>query len=261
MDSIITQTIFAGIGIAISAAILGCFVVWRKMSYFADSLAHSSLLGIALGLMFGINLEVSMLVIALIFSVLLLILEHKQILSSDSLLGVLSYGFLSLAIIALFSLNLDIDLHAYLFGDILALNTVDIYLIYIMLSVIFLFIFTNLSKMTLITISKDSAKAEGINVLLFNIVFMLLLAFFVVLSVRLIGALLIGAMLIIPAATSRFISPSMNIMLGISIIFGVIATLLGIWTSLYFDTPTGPTIVAISSGIFLIFFLLNTIKK
>lgn len=261
MDNIIIQVLVAGIGIAISAAILGCFVVWRKMAYFADSLAHSSLLGIAIGLSYGVNLNIAVLVVALVFAVLLLILESKKIWKSDSLLGVLSYGFLAFAIIILTALDLDIDLHAYLFGDILAISMMDIYFIYTMLILISLFIFTNWHKLLLITISEDLALAEHIKVILFKILFMLILALFVVLSVQLIGALLIGALLIIPVVSSRMFSNSMGFMMLLSIIIATFSTMVGVWISFQLDTPTGPSIVAISAVLFLLFFILNLFKN
>lgn len=261
MDNIIISVLIAGLGLAISASILGCFVVWRKMSYFADSLAHSSLLGVALGLFFNLNLHILILVVAAVFTTLLIVLEHKKILHYDSLLGVLSYGFLAGGVIIISYIDADIDLHGFLFGDILAINTTDIYLIYAMLVAIIWFVVSNFQKLVLITISEDIAKAEGINVFWLKLGFMFMLAFFVVITSQLIGVLLIGAMLIIPVAAARFVSSSITSMIWTSMILGSIAMILGIFASIWLDSPTGPSVVAISSVFFMLFFVVFSIKK
>jgi zinc transport system permease protein len=261
MDNIIAQVLIAGIGVAISASIIGCFVVWRNMAYFADSLAHSSLLGIALGLVLGIDLQIAVLIIATIFALSLMVLEHQKIFAFDSLLGVLSYGFLALAVVILYMLNLDVDLHSYLFGDILAISINDIYLIYAMLLLIAVFVLYNWNALVLMTISEEIAKAEGIRVVAFKLIFMLLLALFVALATQLVGALLIGAMLIIPVVTSRIIAKSMHSMMIVSIVLNIGIFISGTLLSIYFDSPTGPSIVVVSAALFVLFLLVKNIKK
>jgi len=261
MDNLIIQVLIAGLGLAMSASIIGCFVVWRKMAYFADSISHSSLLGIAIGLFFAIDFNLAVLVIALIFASALLVLEQKKVIAYDSLLGVLSYGFLAFAVIIISSMEINIDLHSYLFGDILAIIASDIYFIYAMLVVIVLFTLRYWQKLILFTISEDVARAEGVPVFFLKFAFMLILAFFVALSVQFVGALLIGAMLIIPVASARLISKSTRSMLLFSIIINSISVLGGVMISMQFDTPTGPSIVALSVVIFTFLFIIFSFKK
>jgi zinc transport system permease protein len=261
MDNFIIYVLIAGAGLAVSASIIGCFVVWRKMAYFADSMSHSSLLGIAIGLFFAIDFNVAVLMVALLFAGFLLILEQKKIIANDSLLGVLSYGFLAVAVIIINSIDLDIDLHSYLFGDILAIGLNDIYFIYSMLVVVLLFVVRYWHELILLTLNEDIARAEGVPVFLLKLVFMLILAFFVALSVQFVGALLIGAMLIIPVASARFVSKSALFMLGVSILINIISIISGVFLSMHFDTPTGPSIVAISAAIFVVLFAFYSSKK
>jgi zinc transport system permease protein len=261
MDNFIIYVLIAGAGLAVSASIIGCFVVWRKMAYFADSMSHSSLLGIAIGLFFAIDFNVAVLMVALLFAGFLLILEQKKIIANDSLLGVLSYGFLAVAVIIINSIDLDIDLHSYLFGDILAIGLNDIYFIYSMLVVVLLFVVRYWHELILLTLNEDIARAEGVPVFLLKLVFMLILAFFVALSVQFVGALLIGAMLIIPVASARFVSKSALFMLGVSILINIISIISGVFLSMHFDTPTGPSIVAISAAIFVVLFAFYSFKK
>jgi zinc transport system permease protein len=261
MDNFIIYVLIAGVGLAVSASIIGCFVVWRKMAYFADSMSHSSLLGIAIGLFFAIDFNIAVLLVALLFAGFLLVLEQKKIIANDSLLGVLSYGFLAVAVIVINSIDLDIDLHSYLFGDILAIGLNDIYFIYSMLVVVLLFVVRYWHELILLTLNEDIARAEGVPVFLLKLVFMLILAFFVALSVQFVGALLIGAMLIIPVASARFVSKSALFMLGVSILINIISIISGVFLSMHFDTPTGPSIVAISAAIFVVLFAFYSFKK
>jgi zinc transport system permease protein len=260
-DSFIINAIIAGVGVTISAGVLGCFIIWRRMAYFTDALAHSAILGVSLGLLVGVEFNFSIIIVSFVFASLLLILAEKKAFTTDGLIGVLAYSFLALGIIIFSLLEINVDLHSYLFGDILAISLSDIYFIYLSLAVILVVIITNWQKLLLLTISEDIAKVEGVNTLRLKLIFMFLSAVLVATSVQIVGALLIGALIIIPALTARTFSNSINTMVLSATFVGILAIILGVYFSIIFDSPTGPSIVIICTLLFMISLILTLGKK
>jgi zinc transport system permease protein len=255
MDNFIINAILAGVGVSLITGLLGCFVVWRKMAYFGDSLSHSALLGIVLGLMAGISASLGIIVVASCFAILLTYLQNKQILSTDTLLGILAHGSLATAMILISFLdNQHFDLHALLFGDILTVTKEEIYLIYTSCLIVYAVILINWQKLVLLTISVDLAGSRGINCFLMQLVFIFLMTITVAVAIKIIGVLLITSMLIIPSATARQLAKSPNQMAVISVFFGVAAVIFGILLSYYLDTPSGPSIVFASVINFILVF-------
>ena len=250
MNNFILHALIAGLMIAIITGLIGCFIVWRRMAYFGDSLAHSTFLGIAIGLISGLNMTISILLISLIFSGLLLWLQHKRIIATDALLGILAHGALSTAIVVMALAEIPIDLHTLLFGDILTVTIDDLWIIagggIVILATITFF----WQPLLLMTINQDLAKAEGVNTLLLHIIFLVLIATTVALSVRIVGVLLITSMLIIPAATARQFARTPLKMLVMAVFTGALAVLLGILLSIQINTPTGPSMVLCLAVIF-----------
>ena len=243
MDDFIVYALMAGMMIALITGVMGCFIVWRRMAYFGDSLAHSALLGIAIGLISALNMLISIMLISLIFAGLLLWLQHQRILATDTLLGILAHGVLSMAIVVMAVAQIPIDLHSLLFGDILTVTTEDLMVIafggLVTLSVIIFF----WQPLLLMTINEDLAKAEGVSTIFLQTIFLLLITITVAISVRMVGVLLITSMLIIPAATARQFAATPVSMAIISVMLGFMATSGGMLFSLEFDTPTGPSMV------------------
>jgi len=260
-EAFIIRAIIAGIGVAIIAGAIGCFVVWRKMAYFGDSLAHSALLGVALGLVMGISTNLGTIIICSIFAVVLIWLQQKNILATDTLLGILAHSALSVGMVTLSLLENSIDLHSYLFGDILAVTATEIYLIIFGGFVVLVFIYFNWSSFVLMTIDEKLARAEGINVLLNQLLIMLLMTIVVAVSFKIVGLLLITSLLIIPAAASRQLANSPENMAIISSALAVLAVIIGIYSSLYLDTPSGPSIVVASTIIFIFVSIFSFISK
>lgn len=243
MADFILHALIAGLMIATITGVMGCFIVWRRMAYFGDSLAHSALLGIAIGLISGFSMIASILLIAIIFSSLLLWLQHKSIIATDTLLGILAHGALSVAIVAMAIAEIPVDLHGLLFGDILTVTREDLWLIAGGGSIILGVIFYNWQPLLLMTINQDLAKAEGVSTLFLQIIFLTIIATTVALSVRIVGVLLITSMLIIPAATARQFARTPTVMAVLSVIVGHLAVASGIGLSLHLNTPTGPSMV------------------
>lgn len=254
LDQFLSRAILAGVGIAIIAGVIGCFVVWRKMAYFGDSLAHSSLLGIALGLMINVNTNITTTLVCFFFALLLLWLDHKRLLATDTLLGILAHAALSIGLVTISFMNQKIDIHSYLFGDILTVTSEEIWNIYIGGAIVIVVVMFHWSSLILMTIHEELAKAENIRAFYTHLVLLLLLTIVVAVSIRIVGILLITSLLIIPAATARQFVRSPEMMAVVACFFGVIAVLLGIYGSYELDTPSGPSIVATSAILFIVLF-------
>jgi zinc transport system permease protein len=252
-DDFFLRAILAGIGIALTTGPLGCFIVWRRMAYFGDTMAHSALLGVALSLLFNLNIIVAVFVVAAGVSLLLLLLQRTGSLSADSLLGILSHASLSVGLVILaFMTWVRIDLVSFLFGDILAVNEGDIDIIWgggilVLMALVWLW-----RPMIAATVSEDLAEAEGLNPKRARLIFMLLLALVIAIAMKIVGILLITSLLIIPAATARRFSASPEVMAVLSAVVGVVAVIGGLYGSLQFDTPSGPSIVVAALSLFVL---------
>lgn len=251
-DSFLLYALFAGIGIAILAGPLGSFVVWRRMAYFGDTLAHSSLLGIAFGLMLQIDLTLAVLAACLCLGILLAALQGSSWLATDTLLGILAHTSLSLGLVALaFMDNVRVDLMAYLFGDLLAIQLVDLYWIYGGGAVLLLVLRHYWSQLLSITVSEELARVEGIRVEALKLLLLMMISILIAVAMKFVGALIITSLLIIPAATARRFSRTPEQMTWYAMGFGIVAVLGGLQLSISHDTPAGPSVVVIAAALFL----------
>ncbi|WIH18620.1 zinc ABC transporter permease subunit ZnuB [Photobacterium damselae] len=243
----------AGIGIALIAGPLGSFVVWRKMAYFGDTLSHASLLGIALGFLFNINLNLALVICCLALAVILVTLQKQKLVATDTLLGILAHSALSLGLVAASFLdNVRIDLMAYLFGDLLAVTTTDLYWIYgggVLVLGMLVWLWRPLLSMT---INEEMAQVEGINVDLMRLLLMLMVGLVIAVAMKFVGALIITSLLIIPAATARRFARSPEIMACLASIIGAIAVVGGLILSWQYDTPAGPSVVVSAAALFVL---------
>ena len=250
MDDFIYRALIAAIGVSIIAGSLGCFVIWKRLSYFSDSISHSALLGVALGLATGLGINFGLVIVGGLFATLIVFLQQKDFWSSDAVLGIFSHISLSLGIVVLgFIGDQNIDYFSYLFGDILSITSKDIYWIFSVMVVVIFLLFINWKKLLLLTLSEELAKAEGVNKTFYELLFMFLIALAVSVSVQIVGVLLITSLLIIPPAIARVFSNSPIAMIFSSMIISIVSVLLGLYTSITFDLATGPAIV-IALGVF-----------
>lgn len=256
-EPFIWRALAGGIGVALVAGVMGCFVVWRRMAYFGDSLSHSALLGIALGLLTGLNVSVATVLVGAAFAALLVWLQQKRVLATDTLLGILAHAALSLGMVAIAFLGKRVDLHAYLFGDILTVTPNELLWIYGGGGVVLLVLRACWSSLVLLTLHEDLARAEGVRTFARQLLFMFLMTLFVAISIRVVGILLITSMLIIPAATARQLARSPESMAVIASLIGALAVAGGIWASLVLDTPSGPSIVVAATCMFAVIFPLS----
>ncbi|MGN8170420.1 metal ABC transporter permease [Agrobacterium sp. 22117] len=252
-DDFFIRAIFAGVGVALTAGPLGCFVVWRRMAYFGDTMAHSALLGVALSLLFQLNLIVSVFLVAAAVSLLLLLLQRRQALSADALLGILSHSALAFGlVIVAFMTWVRIDLVAFLFGDILAVSVTDIQMVWgggilVLLAIVYLW-----KPLLASTVNAELAEAEGLRPERSKLLFMLLMALVIAIAMKIVGIMLITSLLIIPAATARRFSSTPEIMAVLASLIGAVAVIGGLMGSLQYDTPSGPSIVVAAVLLFVL---------
>ena len=246
---------------ALISGLVGCFVVWRRLSYYGESIAHSSLLGAGIGILIGIGINFGVVFICLLFGILFLWLQQSKALSSDTLLGVLAHFALAVGIIVISFNKIKIDLHAFLFGDILTVSINDIWGMYIGVLIAITLILSNWSSLLLVTLDEDLAKSEGINPLYVNILLTTIMTIVVALSLQIIGLLLITAMLIIPAATARRLVNSPEGMVIVATLIGIFSVVFGIYLSVEMDLPSGPSIVVVSSILFFVSHMIGLIAK
>lgn len=254
-DPFIVRAALAGVGVAVVAGTVGCFVVWRRMAYFGDSLSHSALAGIPLGLIAGIEPDYGVFAVAAAFAFLFAFVFKSGPLATDTILGIIAHASLAVGVVAVSLTDVTVfNLHAALFGDILTVRAQDIARIYICSAIVLAALILNWDSLVLMTISDDLAKAEGVNTFRLGFLLMFLMAVVVAVSLRAVGVLLVTSMLIVPAAAGRMLARSPEMMAVLSCAVGVMSVLAGIYGSLLYDTPSGPSIVTVCSGIFVILF-------
>jgi len=255
MDDFLWRALLGGVGIALIAGPLGCFIVWRRMAYFGDTLAHSALLGIALGFLINLNLMVSTLIVCVIIALLLVILKSQKGLANDTLLGILAHSTLSLGLVALAFLQnegLRIDLYGYLFGDLLAVTRSDLYWIYGGGSLILLGLIRVWQSLLSITLHEELAQVEAVPVVWIHLLFMLMVALVIAIAMKIVGILLITSLLIIPAATARNFARTPEQMAFLASFIGSLAVIVGLYMSWHWDIPTGPSVVLAASCLFIL---------
>ncbi|HSX76414.1 MAG TPA: metal ABC transporter permease, partial [Shinella sp.] len=236
-----------------TAGPLGCFVVWRRMAYFGDTMAHSALLGVALSLLMEFNLLLSVFIVAASVSLLLLLLQRRGTLSTDALLGILSHATLAIGLVIVsFMTWVRIDLVGFLFGDILAVTRADVDLVWgggVLVTFAIIWMWRPLIAST---VNPELAEAEGLQPERTRLAFMLLMALVIAIAMKIVGILLITSLLIIPAATARRFSTSPEIMAVLASVVGALAVVGGLFGSLKFDTPSGPSIVVAALALFIL---------
>ncbi|MEZ9489213.1 zinc ABC transporter permease subunit ZnuB [Vibrio breoganii] len=253
MIEFLLPSLLAGFGIAIIAGPLGSFVVWRKMAYFGDTLAHASLMGLALGFLLDINLYLALVVCCMALAIILVTLQRQQLVATDTLLGILAHSALSLGLIAVSFLdNVRIDLMGYLFGDLLSVNNYDVMFIYMGATVVMLLLVAFWRPLLSSTVNEELAAVEGVNISLMRLLIMLMIGLVIAVGMKFVGALIISSLLIIPAATARRLCRSPEQMAIMASIIGMICVCTGLSMSWFYDTPAGPSVVVSATVLFLL---------
>lgn len=251
-DAFVWRALAAGLGVAVVAAPLGCFVVWRRMAYFGDTLSHSALMGVALGVVAGVDPMLGVLLAALASGVLLVALQRFGEFAGDTILGILAHSTLALGVVVLSLVeSVRVDLFAYLFGDILAVLEADLAWIAGGAALVLAALVTLWRPLLSITVHPDLAQVEGVPVLAVRLAFVLLLAIVVAVAMRIVGILLITSLLVIPPATARRLARTPVQMAFIATGAAAVAVLVGLAASLGWDLPAGPAMVVAAAVLFL----------
>ena len=253
LDDFFIRALLAGIGVALVTGPLGCFVVWRRLSYFGDTLSHSALLGVTLAYSLEFNIALSVFIISALIALILINLQKRTNLPGDALLGLLAHSSLAVGLVVIGFLSfIRFDIMGLLFGDILAVNVNDIITIWIGGAIILLVLKLIWKSLFASTVNYELAEAEGLDPDKAKAIFTILMAAIIAISIKMVGLLLITGMLIIPAAMARNISNSPKQMILFSVIGGLLSVIIGLFTSLEFNTASGPSIIAASLFLFIL---------
>lgn len=257
LDDFVVRAILAGLGIVLAAAPLGCMIVWRRMAYFSDATAHASILGVALALSFSVSIFAGVLIVSLLMAVLITALNGRGF-GTDTMLGVLAHSGLAFGLVAVSLMDgVRVDLTAYLFGDILSVGRFDLTIIWGGALIVLTLLCWRWSRLITSTLNPDLAYASGIDPKREQLVLTLSLAFVVAIAIKVVGALLIGAILIIPAATARGFSKTPEMMAAFAAMIGAVGVVAGVGASVMWDVPTGPMIVCLCAVLFTVLNSLN----
>jgi zinc transport system permease protein len=257
LDDFFIRALLAGLGLAVVAGPLGSFVVWRRMAYFGDSTAHAAILGVALGLAFNISIYVGTLTTSVLMALLVTALVTRGQ-AMDTVLGVLSHSALAIGLVAIsFVPSARADLNSFLFGDILAVGRGDLALIWAGAGLVLGLLIWRWQRLVTATVNEELAMAAGIDPRVERLILSLALAVVVALSIRVVGSLLISAILIVPAAAARGVSRTPERMALTATGIAALSVLAGLFSSLRLDSPAGPSIVAAAAAFFGLFQLLR----
>lgn len=248
----------AGLLLAAVTGPLGCFIVWRRMAYFGDTLAHAALLGVSLGLLLDINPQLGVVALCGVLAFLLLVMEKRGGLASDTILGILAHSALALGLVALSFTDARIDLLAYLFGDLLSVSSGEVLAMAIGCGVVLTLLLVYWNRLLALTLHEELAAVEGLPVTRLRLLLLLVMALVVAVAMKVVGILLITSLLIIPAAAARRLATSPEQMALGATLLGALAVVAGISASWWLDTPTGPSIVVAAA---LSFLLLSCLKQ
>lgn len=256
LDDFLIRAMLAGIGLSLATGPLGSFVVWRRMAYFGDATAHAAILGVALALGASLPLYLGILIVAFAMALVVSVLAGRGH-AMDTTLGVLAHSALALGLVTVsFVSGVRVDLSAFLFGDILAVSRMDL-LVWGGDLLVLAGLVWRWSPLLTATLSEDLATASGLNPKREQLLLTLALAVVVAMSIKVVGALLIVAMLIIPAAAARGLSKTPEAMAILAVLIGIAASIGGLFASLQWDTPVGPSIVMAASAVFTITAVMN----
>ena len=252
-DDFLVRALLAGIGLALVTGPAGCFIVWRRLAYFGETIAHSALLGVALAILIDFDLTIGIFVTASLVVLVMFYLESRDTLPTDTLLGLLAHGGLALGLVILsFFPNVRVDLQALLFGDILAVSRADLAVIWIGGALALGVLWRIWRPLLAATVSADLAKVAGMNPDRARLVFGIFLAGVIAAAIKVVGVLLIVALLVIPAATARRFASSPERMAIGAAVAGSMAVAGGLFASANLDTPSGPSIVVVALALFVV---------
>jgi zinc transport system permease protein len=250
LEPFLLRALAASLALAVVAAPLGSLVIWNRMAYFGETVSQASLIGIALGLALGIDITAPVILVTLVVAAILILLSRQKIVPLDAILGLMHHGALALGVILTLGLRGPaVDLMSYLFGDIFAVTATDLYWIYGGGVVVLAILAWLWQPMLRLAVHEELASAEGVNRDLVKAVFIVLLSLTIAIAIKIVGALLVIAFLIVPAVAARPFSATPERMAILAAAVAALSVILGISLSLNFDVPGGPSIVLLMAVI------------
>lgn len=253
LDDFVTRALLAGIGVALVTGPAGCFVVWRRLAYFGETIAHSALLGVALALLADVHIVGGIFVCASAIVLMMSFLEGRDALPSDTLLGMFAYGGLAVGLVVLaFFPAVRFNLNGLLFGDILAVSKLDLAIVWGGGAIALVVLWRLWRPLLAATVNTDLASVAGLRPERARLAFGLLMAAIIAVAIKIVGVLLIVALLVIPAAAVRRLTRSPEAMAVGAAVAGMAAVVGGLLASAEFDTPSGPSIVVAALVLFAI---------
>lgn len=254
LDDFLIRAALAGLGVALAAAPLGCFVVWRRMAYFGEATAHAAILGVALSMALSLPVLPAVLATALVMALAVSGLSGRGY-AMDTLLGVMAHTALAAGLVAVALLSdarmVRLDLMAFLFGDILAVGRGDLAVIWGGAALVLGLMIWRWPALLMATLNPDLAQSSGFDPRREEFGLTLALAVVVAVAIKVVGVLLIAAMLVIPAAAARPLARTPEAMALGAVLLGAVSAVAGLWVAVLLDTPAGPSIVCTAALLFL----------
>lgn len=249
LEPFFLRALIASLALALIAAPLGCFVVWQRMSYFGESIAQASLVGVALGMAFQLDLTLGVLIAALVAAALLIWFSRQEIVAMDSILGLMHHAALAIGVIATAMIQgPGVDLMGFLFGDVFAVTTSDILWIFVGGGLALGVVAWLWQPLLRLAVHEDLAAAEGVDRNRVRTIFTILLALAIAVAMKIVGILLVMAFLVVPAVAARPLAATPERMVVLSAGIAALSVLFGLWLSASLDSPGGPSIVLIMSA-------------
>jgi zinc transport system permease protein len=262
LQPFLLRALLFGLGLAVVAAPLGCFVVWRRMAYYGEAIAQAALIGVALALALSLDVTAGVLVVTLAVSGLLLLLSRQQVVPFDSLLGLIAHAALAAGVIAAsLASGRQPDLMGFLFGDILAISSADLYWLLLGGAGALAALIAIWRPLLSLSVHEDIAAAEGAPTERVKLVLVLVMALVVAIAIKIVGALLTIAFLIMPAAAARPLARTPEQMAMLAGVFGMLAVAVGLYLSMTWDTPAGPSIVLVLAALFVLSILPTVLRS
>ncbi len=253
LDDFLIRSILAGMMMVSIAAPIGCLMVWQRLAFLSDTLGHAAVMGVGLGLLLQFPPMVGVLAVVLLIVVSLSQVVNFNNALSETTLAIISHTGLAAGLILLGVLPSDmVSIEAILFGDLLAVTLTDLGMIFITSLVLVILLLQHWRSFVAISVSREIAQAEGIQVRKVQLLLYLMIALLVAVMMKVMGVLLIAAMLVIPTSSARVLSGSPERMVIISAIYGMLALAGGIFSSFRFDWQAGPSIVLSATSLLLV---------
>ncbi len=248
----VQRAFIAGIVLAVVLSFLGIFIILRRMAFFADGIAHASLAGVAVGILFSFNPILTAVILTAIFAAIIYLLEQRYKLTSDVAIGILFTSGMALGVL-LISLTpgYQPELMSFLFGNILSITMDEIWILLAIGGAVLFFLIFFLRSITLMSFDKESAYLAGVKVEILQLALYVVTAVAVVLGIKVLGIILVSALIIMPVAIGKLFARSFKSLIGLSILISLIMVCLGLFGSIYLDWPSGPTIVLTGTILFI----------